>query len=44
MRVDQVGCAVCGLEVVRERDALRADRGQLLATFGDELVLVGGCR
>ena len=38
----QVGGVVRGLEVVREGDALAADRGELLAAFGDQLVVVGG--
>ena len=42
----QVGRAILGLEVVRERDASSADRGQFLASLGDQLVFVerGGGR
>ena len=38
----QVGGVVRGLEVVREGHALLADRGELFAALGDQLVGVGG--
>ena len=42
MRRVQVGGKVAAVEVVGECDPLRADTGELLAAFGDDLVFVLG--
>ena len=41
VQTEQLVGPVLGPEVVREGDALAANRGELLAAFGDELVVVG---